>query len=423
MGNDNSGINTHYSNSIPSKVLKKIGCVGSNVSTCICNLFIHRDSKVILLGAWGGAKFADNPRFLYQYLFINKEKLGLKKVIWITRNSDLNDFLNKIGYESYLCGTKESRYYHLKAGIHMICNSDGYNVLLPDIDTKYSWGAKKIQMWHGVGMKAVGSASNSYGAKRSLRWKRSHPYLFGLFQYGGWNNAFFLSTSKRNAQVNYDIALSPKDRMFVSVYPRNCECLKLLPDEEMIINKINTYKGAILYLPTFRSDNSNYKHPLEFESICKLLRDNGWLWIEKPHSADKDRGKFRKHNCETLELDANFDVNVLYPYIKGLVSDYSSAVFDGAYKGIPTIMYTPDLKEFKDGDVGFLFDIEEYCAPLICMDDKQMTNAVGEVIAGTYLTVERCATLHKIRKDFFDDRESTYEQIWGDILRVTGIKK
>ena len=420
---DNSGINPNSSESISKKIKKKIKCVGDNASTFIINFFIRRDNSVVLLGAWGGAKFADNPRFLYQYLFMNKEKLGLKKVIWVTRNKELDELLNSLGYETYLCGTKESRYYHLKAGIHIICNSDGYNFLLPDIDTKYSWGAKKIQLWHGVGMKAVGSAANTYGAKKSLNWKRNHPFLFGLFQYGGWNNAFFLSTSKRNARVNYDISTSPRDRMFISIYPRNCECVRMLPEEERIINKIKDYKGTILYLPTFRSDSSNYRHPLEYESICAQLRENGWLWIEKPHTADQDRDKFKKRDCEVLALDSNFDINVLYPYVKGVVSDYSSASFDGAYHGLPTIMYTPDLDEFKNGDVGFLFDVEKYCAALICRDESHLARSISEIINSTYLNNERKKTLHKIRKDFFDDRDSDYETIWNDILHVTGISK
>lgn len=423
MGNDNSGINTHYSSSIPSKILKKIGCVGFNVGTCIYNLVIHRDSKVVLLGAWGGAKFADNPRFLYQYLFSNKEKLGLKKVIWVTRNRELNDFLNNVGYESYLCGTKESRYYHLRAGLHFICNSDGYNFLLPDIDTKYSWGAKKIQLWHGVGMKTVGSASNSYKAKKSLNWKRTHPHLFGLFQYGGWNNAFYLCTSKRNAKINYLTSLSPKNKMFISAYPRNCKCMRLLPEEQNIINSIRKYRGAIVYLPTFRDEHADYTHPLDYSSIPDLLQKNEWVWVEKPHTAESNRSHFKQHSCATIELDSNFDVNVLYDYVNGLVSDYSSAAFDGFYRRMPTILFTPDLESFKNGSGGLYPDFEDYCGSFISRDEKSLYEDLNEVINGTYLTENRKTAIHKIRKDFFDDRDSSYEEIWNDILNVTGLKK
>ena len=414
------GVNSKYnpSQSLISKIFNKLSCFGWNIATCIINIFVHRNNAIVLIGAWGGSKFADNSRFLYQYLFHNKKELGLKKVIWVTRSNKVYDELSRVGYESYVCGTRESRYYHLKAGIHVICNSAAYGFLMPDIDTKYSYGAKKIQLWHGVGFKAVGPASNKEINKIEKQdFKRKYARFYQIFTYGGWISAFFLSTSEKNAEAIYRISETPKGKIFISGYPRNCECIRLLPEEEKVIEKIKKYPGAILYLPTFR-ETSSYVHPLEYDSVCKLIKDNGWLWIEKPHSADTDREKFKERDCDILELDSDFDINVIYRYIKGLVSDYSSAVFDGAYKGIPTVMYTPDIDEFKSGSIGFLFDVESYCKSLICKDEQTLYEDIKQIILGSYLNQERSETLYKIRRDYFDDRDSSYEDIWNDILKV-----
>jgi CDP-glycerol glycerophosphotransferase len=390
----------------------------------------HRDSNVILIGSWMGTKFADNSRFLYQYLYENKHSLGLKKVIWVTRNPEVNKELNKLGYESYMIGSKDSNYWHLKAGIHIICNQHeeipSMN-LLPDIDTKYSYGAKKVNLWHGVGMKSIGATSNADKRQSNIsakvNWRRKHRFITSLITCGGWSEAFFLCTSKINARVNYNNSGQPEDRMFISAYPRNCKCLQLLPEEEKIINQVKQYKGAILYLPTFRDKKSGYVHPLESVLLCNFIKESGWVWIEKPHTADSERSKFKKRTCPMIELDSNFDVNVLYDHIDCVLSDYSSAAFDGAYRGLPTILYTPDIEQYKNGSGGLLPNFEEYLEPLICKTEDTLFKNISEVINRTYLTKERKSTLYKIRKDYFDDRDSSYEIIWNDILRVIGLKK
>ena len=106
-----------------------------NIATAIYTIFNRRDKKTIIVGAWMGSKFADNSRYLYQYLYKNKKELGLNNVIWVTRNRDVNVMLNNSGYKSCLIGTKESKYWHLKAGCHVLCNMA---FPYPNYDTDFS---------------------------------------------------------------------------------------------------------------------------------------------------------------------------------------------------------------------------------------------------------------------------------------------
>ena len=109
-----------------------------NVYTGIHTVLWPRDKNIWLFGSWMGEKFADNSRFLFQYLHENKSKFGIRKVVWVTNNSDVLEEIRSLGYEAYLMDTQESKYFHLKAGVHVICNSRD-----TDICTKYSFGAKK----------------------------------------------------------------------------------------------------------------------------------------------------------------------------------------------------------------------------------------------------------------------------------------
>ena len=404
-------------------VVQKIKYFLENIYVSFCNLFFRRDKNVVLVGAWMGEKFADNSRYLYQYLYENISELGLKKVIWVTRNESLNSLLNEIGYESYLIGTKESRYWHLKAGVHILCNmAFPSNRYATDIDTRYSWGAVKFQLWHGLAIKSVGGASNEARRLNSQRRKVVQKIfhdsiLSNIMSCGGWNDAYFLSTSMINLKANQMMANCKEDRLFISSYPRNCDCVRLLVSEEEAICKIRDYAGSILYLPTFRSDHSEYVHPLENEVICQFLQDNNYVWIEKPHPASEysfdNHGKVNN----VMLLDANYDINVLLPHIDMVVSDYSSVVFDAVYNDIPVIMYTPDLENFKNGDVGFMFDIESYCENVIAMSIEKCLIIINEIKEDSYFTEKRLAFYSKMKADFYDNREAKYEQIWSDICK------
>lgn len=123
-----------------------------------------------------------------------------------------------------------------------------------------------------------------------------------------------------------------------------------------------------------------------------------------------------------IELPSDFDINVLYPHVNAVVSDYSSAVFDGIYHNLPTIMFTPDLDNFKNGSVGFIFDVETYCSSIISMDETRFLSALQGIISDSYFTEDRKKLFAKVQREFFNNRKSDYQEIWRDITSKAGIK-
>lgn len=387
---------------------------------------IQRDPKVVLFGAWMGTKFADNSRYLYQYLFKNKKKLDLKRVIWVTRSKDVCTMLKEIGYESYLIGSKESNYWHLKAGVHIICNAiaDIPN-FHADIDTKLSMGAKKIQLWHGVGgIKAVGLASNE--AKKNApghnkiveKVLNSGAYRI-MTSTGTWINAYVLATGKQCAKANVAYIGCDPERIFISGYPRNCECLKLLPEEEAFIEELKSYSGSILYLPTFRSDDSAYIHPLKDERIRTFLKENNILWIEKPHTADVKGDAVVDAGANICNLDPSFDINTIYSKVSCVMTDYSSVAFDAVYHKKPLIMYCPDIDKFRHGDVGFMIDFENYFNDELCENLDGTFSMIKDIFRNPDAFLEdRKNSYWKINEYAFDNKTYSYEEIWRDICAL-----
>lgn len=404
----------------------RIKTIMSNLWVGLEGLILHRDRNVVLVGAWMGSKFADNSRFLFQFLSENKDRLGLNRVIWVTRKPEVNALVRSLGYESYLCGTKESRYWHLKSGVHILCNATNRQGHDADIDIQYSWGAKKIQLWHGVGMKSVGAIANehtSVGGEGGLWQKvKANRFLNMLMSEGGWGEAYFLTTSPVKLKTCQAIAACSEESMFISNYPRNCECIRLLPSEKGTIEKIKKFKGAVFYLPTFRKDMSEYVHPLKEDKVRRFLVENQYVWIEKPHSASTYQ--FNEMDiANVLYLDANFDVNVLYPYVSMVVSDYSSAVFDAVYRHIPVVMYAPDIEKFKNGNIGLTFDIETNCAPVIARTLTEMIEIMDEVRKDSYFSKDDHEQFFKrYMHEFWSDSKASYEQIWTDIKQKANLK-
>lgn len=404
----------------------RLNNIRSNISVAFKTKQIHRDKRVVLFGAWMGTKFADNSRFLYQYLFANKREIGLKRVIWITRNEEVNKTLNDLGYESYLIGTKESDFWHLKAGTHILCNAiDDTLSFHSDIDTRLSYGAKKIQLWHGVGgIKAVGQASNEAKKHAASHRKVINELLNSNFfktwaSAGSWSNAYILATGKQCAKMNIAYTGCAPDRIFISGYPRNCECLKYLPEEDTIIEKLKSYSGSILYLPTFRSDDSAYVHPLKDERIRAFLKENNILWIEKPHTADIKGDAMVEADSNICNLDPSFDINTIYENASCVMTDYSSVAFDAVYHKKPLIMYCPDIDKFRYGDVGFLIDFEGYFQDELCEDLNGAYDLIQNIFADPdgFLS-ERRDSYWNINDYAFDNKTYTYEEIWRDICAL-----
>ena len=403
-------------------------CSLSNLIVYLAGLFVHRDKKYILFGAWMGEKFADNSRFLYQYLSQNKTKYGIKKVIWVTRNEALNRELNAQGFESYLIGTRESTYWHLKAGIHVVCNMATQSGPFPtDIDIRLSSGAKKVQLWHGVGIKAVGPTSNS--SKTNLINRRSKWITdlsntevmrkIGLF--GGWGEPKLLCTSELNKSINIMNSKMHARNAFLSAYPRYCECTYYFKDELDVIQRIKNYSLSILYLPTFRDKNSNYVLPTNESVFLNFLKEHNIIWIQKPHQADVNGEIFNDHE-NILNLNPRFDINTILKSVDLIVSDYSSAAFDAVFVGKPVIMYVPDIEGFMSGSNGLLMDLRDLCPSLLANSIEEMISIIQEVVDNEYYSEDRKQTLHKMRLDFFADKSADYDSIWTDIVNAISSK-
>lgn len=382
-----------------------------NISTIFKTLQIHRDKRVWIFGSWMGSRFADNSRFLFQYLSKYKEKYGIDDVIWISRNQDVVSMVNKLGYKAFHTDSKEGIYYHYKAGVHVICNSN-----IRDIDTRRSFGAIKIQLWHGNGIKASGKLTRKKGS--SLKEKIWDSVIKPKLIPGRWFYAHWIACSEESKRVLVSDSGALPRKIVIANSPRLCPCLLYLPDEVRVIDQIKkqkaTGKKTVLFLPTFRGNDSEYVAPLDIPGFIDFIETKNILWIQKNHSADNRDSIKSIDNENIISLDSSFDVNVLYDFIDIFISDYSSATTDAIYKNIVTIDYCPDFELFSKKDRGFVSDYTNYHIGNFVVKPDKLSNMIESCFNKTVDDYPR----HKeVREFLFDSNVADYDVIVQAILR------
>lgn len=397
------------------KIFNKTFAIIKNTIIFLFGFLLGRSKKSIIFGAWMGDKFADNSRFLFQYLSDNKNDLQLDNIVWATRSVDVYNTLKKMNYHTVLIGTKESFYWHCKSGIHIVCNTqiDG-KIYRSDIDTSLSCGALKIQLWHGNGIKCVpGDTRTSHNFVIRFLKNISTP---GLWYVG---NYYFLCKCDLDFYFFEKKFMADRDHCIDSAYPRTQPCIRYYGEEQELITSLSQFNKIILFLPTFRNSYKNYIHPLQEDDLISYFEENNYLWIEKPHAADKEsKTILNRNSTNILTLDSTFDINVLMPFIDILVTDYSSAMLDAMFFRKQIVYYVPDFEYYIKDDRGFIIDYDSVCINPKVMNIDELKDALQNAI--NKHTYDENA--ENIRSMFWKYDDWSYKEIWNSIIKHCNVE-
>src|SRR5574344_1678795 len=114
-------------------------------------LFYHlhynnkRDNNLWVFGCWGGLRYTDNSKYLYEYVLNTNKSIT---AIWVTKSIDIYKRLKCENKACCLYGSNEANKILSRAGVAFFTNS------INDFgDKDYLNGAYKIGLFHGVGLK------------------------------------------------------------------------------------------------------------------------------------------------------------------------------------------------------------------------------------------------------------------------------
>lgn len=402
-----------------------------NLVTCIVTLFIHRDKKIILMGSWYGRRFGGNTRYLFQYLSENKEKYGLKKVIWVTREESIYSELRNMGYEVYMMKSKESIYYHFKAGIHALnvnisTSTSTSKTVNGDIMGELSMGAHKLFLNHGVAaIKGSKFLEDESLSKKDKLLVRVYKIIYGLpfFRHwmlvaGGWDKNVFIAPTEKMIERDKARTAQSKNKKYVVVgFPELCEPLKYTSREKDVLKQLKIHNRIILYVPTYRTDNrTGYNHPLDDEKLRHYLKENNYFWIDKMHpGAKKDMEAQNYDPSISMLLESEFDMNIIVNHVDVLISDYSSAVQKAIYYHKPIVNYWADIEGYKKYGNGLVKSFFDDAVGEQAYNVDELLESISNSLSDNYFAKNEDMYIEKF-KYFFGGKKSNYEEITETIF-------
>lgn len=316
-----------------------IGCL----SIRLLKLFLKTDDKLIVFSSFGGRKYDDSPKSIYEAM-LEDSRFNDCKLVWA--------FINPENYE--LNRGKKVRidtleYYKtlLKARI-WVTNSSmtrGLNFTAKN--------AFQLNSWHGSAIKRMGddinNGNSSFGKKVKVEQK-GVMLAQGIYDMEVFSHAFNI----------------PKENFRMIGLPRNDVLAQTTKDKQTELKiqlGIPREKKAILYAPTFREydkdggNNVIMTPPIDFKVWEERLSNDYVLLFRAHYEVAKMMGV----------VDSNFLKNVsTYPSLNDLmlasdmlISDYSSIFFDYAIQGKPMLCYCYDYDKYAE-ERGVYFDIREW---------------------------------------------------------------
>lgn len=308
----------------------------------LLGVFIIQDDKLILFNSFGGKKYDDSPKVLYEAM-LKDERFKEFHFVWAfhepERFVDINTDTVKTDTIKYFITALKARCWITNSGMERGLN-------FKRNETFY------FNTWHGTPIKKMGSdiggSSRSFKSKAAL--KVDAMTAQGEYEADIFSRVFNIHRSK----------------FVMSGLPRNDILTQYTEDEKNKIKKrlsLPENKKVILYAPTFRE----YDRDKQFNCTLKLPIDiDKW----KNELSDNYCILFRVHYEISSYMNIKNDDFIIdvsnYPVLDDLmiaadilISDYSSIFFDFSIMDKVMLYFTYDYEEYE-AKRGLYFDIRNY---------------------------------------------------------------
>lgn len=325
-------------------------------------LFIKTDPNLILFISYGGQKYDDSPRVVYEYLLKNPLP-SKKKYVWAFIEPDrFPQVENKIKVDTLT-------YYltAMRAGC-WITNSSASRGL--DFRKKKT---KNYLFQHGMaGIKKIGIDIQQ--AEKAFKIEFNEQFD-AIFVEGKKEIPLLAHAWQKDPSVFYTTGL-----------PRNDDLAAVTEDEKRSIRErlgIPQSKKVILYAPTFREfsravDGRNVLGiPIDFLKWEAVLGQEYVLLVTAHYEVAKLLDELPKND---FVINA-FKYPVLNDLIKVsdiLVSDYSSIVFDYSILERPIFCYGYDYDSYAE-ERGIYTDLNELFSHGVLRTEDELLRAIKQI--------------------------------------------
>jgi len=374
-----------------------------------------KNKNIWIFGAWFGAKFADNPKYLFLYVANNQPNI---RPIWLTKNKKIMQQLKQNGYECYHAYSLKGFFYSMRAGVAII--SQG----LVDVNRFALSRTKNIHLWHGTPLKKIGTDSaRGYSLPSYLH--NFYVYFLGLINPFYKEDFDLYTASSPEVVQKFCTAFDTiPEKVVVTGSPRNdifSDNKKDIAEDTNydIYNSIIQNKIIITYLPTFRDRGLTFdqlfnNYNFDFEKATNFFKENNAIFICRPHSADKTKiSSLKSEHLKFFNDDDMPDTQKLLAITDILITDYSGAYFDYLILNKPIIFAPFDLNEYVAQSRELYYDYDSVTPGPKAKNWDDMLVLIKEAIIQPEKYEHKRMEINKIFNDFSDNHNSkrVYEKI------------
>lgn len=296
----------------------------------IFKFFLKEDPKLIVFSSFGGRKYDDSPRIIFERM-LNDDRFNAFKIIWVFRQPDEFNLTRaktiKIDTLKYYLTILQARVWITNTEMTRALNFSGKHTF-------------SLNTWHGTPLKKIGKDV-----------AKGEKVFVGKGEKG---TDVFLAQGEYDRVIFSRAFNKSKEDVLLTGLPRNDELTPAISKTKYYIYRkklgIAEEKKVILYAPTFRD------YHVEKGSYVDILPIDLKKWEE--FLGREYILLFRAHPAvvKTMDIrDNNFVRNVSnYPSLNDLmiasdilISDYSSIFFDYSIQGKPMISYCFDYSQYS----------------------------------------------------------------------------
>lgn len=320
-------------------------------------LFFKVDDRLIIFNSFGGAKYDDSPKVMYEYMK-NNPKYNSFKIIWAFDKlpENASQDINWVKNNSF-------RYFKtaLKAK-YWITNSS--------IERGLRFKKKKtiyINTWHGSALKKMGYDTG----QNTKKLRVSRPDVF-------------YCQSEYDKETFAKAFRYPDSCMYIVGLPRNDELAKVTKDKISLIREkldIPKNKKVILYAPTFRDYVTNVSGnclapPFHVKEWRNKLSE-GYVVLFRAHY-EVNRVLNIKYDNFVRNVTNYENLNDLLMVADILISDYSSVMIDYSILERPIFSYAYDLDEYSKMR-GLYFDLDKVLPNGVCRTEDEVIDSIAGI--------------------------------------------
>jgi CDP-glycerol glycerophosphotransferase len=308
-----------------------------------------------------GRQYSDNPKYIYEEM----RRAGVKfEAVWSYAGSTAG-----FPKDAKLVKRGSWDYYRLLAQAEFWIDNQGFpRQALKRPETTY------IQTWHGTALKRMGHDIPSEKRKSAVE-REAVRGMLDRFDH-------FVVRTEHDVRTLVEAFELKADLLRVG-YPRNDALVAPSAENTAEVAALRAQLGipdghrVLLYAPTFRQKGTAVQ---EFELPFDLVRFTAELGPDvtlliRTHYLDKVKLPAGTA-AQVRNVSGHPDITPLLLLADGLITDYSSVMFDYALLDRPLYFFTYDYDEYTGQERGAYFDLREEAPGPVVEDPESLFAAL-----------------------------------------------